>query len=206
MRTLLFFLSVFSFCTMKGQKLVKKAFITPETQFIQIDSQNCYKVSIGTSKKEEVTIAGSMEGEYSKDLLVTIEQKGATVLISTGFQPNFTNPNDKLSAHKVISIELNISLPEYKEVSVYGTNCNVLAEGDYKKLKVKLADGTCSLENVGETVEVNTQKGNIFLSTSNGDIVAKSTYGEVRRETIPKGDNVFVLNTVEGNIYLKKTK
>lgn len=206
MRTLLFFLSVFSFCTMKGQKLVKKAFITPETQFIQVDSQNCYKLSVTTSEQEEVSVAASIEGEYSKDLLVAIEQKGATVLISTGFQPNFTNPNDKLSAHKVISIELNISLPEYKEVSIYGTNCNVLAEGNYKRLNVKLADGTCTLENILETVEVNTQKGNIFLSTFDGDITAKSIYGEVVRETIPKGDNVFVLNTVEGNIYLKKTK
>ena len=206
MSTLLFFLSVFSFCTMKGQKLVKKAFITPETQFIQVDSQNCYKLSVTTSEQEEVSVAASIEGEYSKDLLVAIEQKGATVLISTGFQPNFTNPNDKLSAHKVISIELNISLPEYKEVSIYGTNCNVLAEGNYKRLNVKLADGTCTLENILETVEVNTQKGNIFLSTFDGDITAKSIYGEVVRETIPKGDNVFVLNTVEGNIYLKKTK
>ncbi|MEM7486587.1 MAG: hypothetical protein AAF348_15370 [Bacteroidota bacterium] len=191
---------------MKGQKLVKKAFITPETQFIQVDSQNCYKLSVTTSEQEEVSVAASIEGEYSKDLLVAIEQKGATVLISTGFQPNFTNPNDKLSAHKVISIELNISLPEYKEVSIYGTNCNVLAEGNYKRLNVKLADGTCTLENILETVEVNTQKGNIFLSTFDGDITAKSIYGEVVRETIPKGDNVFVLNTVEGNIYLKKTK
>ena len=206
MSTLLFFLSVFSFCTMKGQKLVKKAFITPETQFIQVDSQNCYKLSVTTSEQEEGSVAASIEGEYSKDLLVAIEQKGATVLISTGFQPNFTNPNDKLSAHKVISIELNISLPEYKEVSIYGTNCNVLAEGNYKRLNVKLADGTCTLENILETVEVNTQKGNIFLSTFDGDITAKSIYGEVVRETIPKGDNVFVLNTVEGNIYLKKTK
>ncbi|WP_097044109.1 hypothetical protein [Flagellimonas pacifica] len=206
MKTLYCFLGFFAFAQLHGQKLVKKALINPETEYIQIDSQHCYDVKLHTSNTKEVRVMASIEGEYSKDLLVNMEESGATMLISAGFQPNFSNPNDKLSAHKVISIALDIILPEYREVLVYGTNSNVLVNGKYKNLEVKLSDGRCVIDNVAETVEVTTQKGDILLMTSNGNIVAKSTYGKVLEENIPNGHNLYKLNTIEGTIRLKKTK
>ncbi|WP_190810850.1 DUF4097 family beta strand repeat-containing protein [Flagellimonas sp. S3867] len=206
MKTLCFFLGFLAFAHLQGQKLVKKALVNAQTHYIQIDSQFCYKVNLDTSATDEVTIEASMEGEYSKDLIIAIEEQGATLLISARFQPNFTNPNDKLSAHKVISIALDVKLPEYKDVYIYGTSSNVSANGKYKKLKVKLSDGRCQLNNVRETVEVTTQKGDITLTVPAGNIVARSTYGKVFKEDIPFGDNQFTLNTIEGKIHLKKTK
>lgn len=206
MRTLFFVLGFFFLLNLHGQKLVKKAFVNSRTESIQIDSQFCYLIDLGTAKTNEVKVEADIEGEYSKDLLITIEDKGTTVLISAGFQPNFINPNDKLSAHKVISIKLNIILPEYKNVFVYGTNSNVLVEGKYKNLKVKLSDGRCILDNVIERVEVTTQKGDILLMTVKGNVIAESAYGKVEKETIPKGQNQYILKTVEGNINLRKTK
>ncbi len=206
MKALWFFLGFFAFVHLQGQKLVKKALINTKTEYIQIDSEFCYQVNLFTSKTQEVVVEASIEGEYAKDLIIAIEEQGATILISARFQPNFTNPNDKLSAHKVISIALDVELPEYKDVFVYGANSNVDVTGKYKKLKVKLSDGRCSLNNVGETIEVITQKGDIVLTTPSGNIMAKSTYGEVLKEDIPLGDNQFTLNTIEGKIHLKKTK
>lgn len=206
MKTFSFLLGFFAIVQLHSQKLVKKALVNPQIQFIQIDSKFCYQVNLITSRTDEVVVEASMEGEYSKDLVITIEEQGMNMQVSARFQPNFTNPNDKLSAHKVISIALDVKLPEYKNVFIYGTNSNVRANGKYKKLKVKLSDGRCHLNNVIENVEVNTQKGDIFLITSSGSVVAKSTYGKVFKEDIPFGDNQFVLNTIEGEIRLKKTK
>ncbi|WP_420603756.1 hypothetical protein [Flagellimonas sp.] len=206
MKALWCFLVFFGFVQLHGQKLVKKALINPETEYIQINSQYCYDVKLHTSNTTEVEVVASIEGEYSKDLLVSIEESSATMLISTGFQPNFSNPNDKLSAHKVVSIALDIILPEHKNVLVYGTNSNVLVEGKYRNLEVKLSDGRCTIDNVTETVAVTTQKGDILLLTSNGNIVAKSTYGKVLQENIPSGHNQYKLNTIEGTIHLRKTK
>ncbi|MGW9684335.1 hypothetical protein [Flagellimonas sp. 2504JD1-5] len=205
MKMLLLTLWFFSFANLQGQKLVKKA-LSNTTEYIQIDAEFCYQVNLLTSKTEEVVVKATMEGEYAKDLVVSIEEEGATMLISTRFQPNFINPNDKLSAHKVISIALEINLPEYKDVFVYGTNSNLSAIGKYKRLKAKLSDGKCTLVNVSETVEVTTQKGDIIVTVPSGNIFAKSTYGEIFEEDIPNGDNQFTLNTIEGEIHLKKTK
>ncbi|UII81829.1 hypothetical protein [Flagellimonas sp. CMM7] len=206
MRTMFFVLGFLFLLNLHGQKLVKKAFVNSRTTSIQINSQYCYQVGLGTAKTNDVSVEAEIEGEYSKDLLITIEEKGTTVLISTGFQPNFINPNDKLSAHKVISIRLNITLPEYKKVFVYGTNSNVLVEGKYKNLQVKLSDGRCILDNAIERIEVTTQKGDILLMTEKGNVIAESVYGKIEKETIPKGQNQYILKTVEGNIDLRKTK
>lgn len=206
MKILLFLPALFFLVHLHGQKLVKKAFIGPRTESIQIDAQYCYKIDLRTAPTTEVQVSASIEGEYAKDLLVSIEEKGTTVMVSAGFQPIFINPNDKLSAHKVVSIALQISVPEYKQVSVFGTNSNVNATGKYENLYITLSDGRCTLENVSETVEVTTQKGDIWLSVPSGDILAESAYGKVDQETIPFGDNQFILKTVEGQIHLKKTK
>ncbi|MEC7265075.1 MAG: hypothetical protein VXW38_15155 [Bacteroidota bacterium] len=199
-------LLLFAMLSLNGQKLVKKAFIDPNIDFIQIDSEYCYHINLSTSETDEVRVSASMEGEYAKDLLISIEETGTTALISAGFQPLFIAPNDKLSAHKVVSIALEITVPQYKSVAVYGTNCDVRVSGKYENLNVTLSDGRCTLENVTETVEVVTQKGDIWLTAPSGDILAESSYGQVEQEIIPFGNDQFVLKTVEGNIHLRKTK
>ena len=206
MRALLFMFVFFMLVHAHGQKLVRKAFIGPRTETIQIDAQYCYRIDLKTASSDVVQVSASMEGEYAKDLVLSIKQSGTTAMISAGFQPLFVNPNDKLSAHKVVSIALEISVPEYKNVNVFGTNTNLYARGTYKDLNVILSDGRCTLEHVSETVSVTTQKGDILLSASSGSIVAESTYGKVEKETIPFGDNQFVLKTIEGDIFLTKTK
>nr|WP_299072136.1 hypothetical protein [uncultured Allomuricauda sp.] len=186
--------------------MVKKAFLSERTKDIEINSEHCYLVDLYTANTNEIHVEAEIEGEYSKDLVITIEENETTVLISAGFQPNFNNPNDKLSAHKIISIKLNITVPNDKRVFVYGTNSNVTMKGNYENLKVKLLDGNCSIDNVGDRVEVTTQKGNILLIADNGNIMVESTYGKVVKEHIPQGQNQYSLKTIEGNINLRKTK
>ncbi|MBW8200776.1 hypothetical protein K1F36_13165 [Muricauda sp. W52] len=206
MRAVVFVMFVFTLVNVHGQKLVRKAFIGPRTQNIQIDARYCYRIDIKTGPTDEVQVSATMDGEYAKDLLVSIKESGTTTMISTDFQPNFVNPNDKLSAHKVISIALEISVPEYKNVDVFGTKTNLYATGKYKDLKITLSDGRCTLRNISESVTVSTQKGDILLSAPSGDIISESTYGSVQKETIPFGDNRFFLKTVEGDILVTKTK
>ncbi|MCR9263793.1 MAG: DUF4097 domain-containing protein [Flavobacteriaceae bacterium] len=206
MRATVFLLGFFFLVQLQGQKLVKKAFVGPRTDYIQIDAANCYTLTLNTAPINEVNVSASIEGEYAKDLLVSIEEEGATVRVSSGFHPNFINPNDKLSAHKVISIALEITVPEYKNVSVFGTHSEVQVEGRYSDLNIKLSDGRCILKNVSEIVQVNTQNGDIWLTALSGNVMAESAYGEVEQNQIPKGNHQYVLKTVEGNIHLRKTK
>lgn len=206
MRVLLVGVALIFLVQVQGQKLVKKAFLGPRIQSIQIDSQYCYQIDLQTARTKEVQVEASIEGEYAKDLMVSIEENGTTVRISVGFHPNFIDPNDKLSAHKVISVALAITVPQYKDVYIFGTNTNLAVEGKYQHLKITLSDGRCKLNNVSQKVEVTTQKGDIWLRAHHGDILAESTYGHVEDNQIPKGENQYTLKTVQGNIHLRKTK
>lgn len=190
--------------TVNAQKVVKKSFVNSDIHFIQVDASNCFEIDMETSDTDQMVIKATIDGEYKSNLLLTANQVGSTMMINAGFQPNFKNPNDKLSAHKVVSIALKILLPEYKNVLVFGTNCNVTASGFYENLKVTLSDGQCNLNRVSETVEINTQSGNIVASYDEAKVTAETKYGKVEKDVIPEGNNRYTLRTVTGDILLKR--
>ncbi len=173
---------------------------------ININLDNCYRLTLETSQSHEMSVEAIIDGEYKKDLLLSVKEEGSSIMISSGFQPNFKNPNDKLSAHKVVSISLKIVLPQHKYVTVFGTSCNVFASGDYQELNVSLNDGNCDLVNTSENVKVHTQSGHILVEALKADINAVSKYGNINKEDIPKGDTKYTLTSVTGNIRIRKTE
>lgn len=189
-----------------AQKVVKKTLINDAVTAINIDVNNCYKLVLETSESHEMSVEAVIDGEYKKDLLLSVKEEGSSIMISSGFQPNFHNPNDKLSAHKVVSISLKVMLPRHKYVTVFGTSCNITAEGDYKGLDVSLSDGSCELFNVSKRVKVHTQSGGIFVHALNADINAVSKYGKITKEYLPEGDAKYTLTSVTGNIRINKTE
>ncbi len=196
------------FCTLPffGQTVVEKTIIESQIDYIEVDATNCFDIRIETRAGNEMQIEAKIDGEYHKDLLLNLSEKGRTLQVSAGFQPGFVNPNDKLSAHKVISIALFIQVPQNKSVTINGTSCNVKAKGDYKSLDVSLNDGQCTLNQISTDAVVRTQSGDIVIKTKSASIQAESKYGEVDENTIPKGDNSYLLKSVTGNIRLIKTE
>ena len=81
-----------------------------------MNAANCFKVEFHTGDGNEINIEAEIEGEYSQDLDLKVNTNGTTVLIEAGFAPSFENPNDKLSAHKVVSILLKITIPYFKKL------------------------------------------------------------------------------------------
>lgn len=206
MKVVLLYIFCFALAVAHGQKLVSKVIANPENQYIFVDTKNCFEVTLKTWSEKKLEVKATIEGEYVKDLVVKIEEKGKDVFVSAGFLPNFINPNDKLSAHKVVSIALDISIPDNTNIQIFGTNTNIMASGNYKDLKVTLSDGHCSLKNILANAEVKTQKGNITLTTESGKILANSQYGKVGTHNIPVGTAKYSLSSVEGNIRLNKTE
>jgi hypothetical protein len=191
---------------LNAQKVVKKSVRNPDTSSILIDANDCFKVEITTTLSKEIVVEALIDGEYKNDLLVKIEEDGPWIEISTGFQPNFIKPNDKLSAHKVISISLKVQVPEKMKVRFFGSNTNVYAKGSYKDLKVTLDDGNCNFQSIKGKAHVVTRSGDIYVYSKGANIETKNAFGNTEAENIPKGDDYFNLVTTTGNIYLKKTE
>ncbi len=189
-----------------AQKVIKKSIVNTDISHIRIDVKNCFGIDLATSDSDVLVIEAQFDGEYEKDLLLNISEKGSTIVVSADLQPNFVKPNDKLSAHKVISVALKVILPKQKDVHVFGSNCNVIATGVYDFLKVSLNDGRCDLINVSEAVEVNTHSGHISAKYSQAAIRAKSKYGKVIGTISKKGNSDYNLSTVTGDIHLKRVE
>ncbi len=189
-----------------GQKTVKKVFLTPHVTAIQIDTRLFFEVNVETSQEKEMVLEASMEGEYQKELGIVITENGNTIFVSAEFQPYFSAPNDKLSAHKVVSISLNVSIPENKEVSIYGNSSHVAVEGKYKDLRVVLNDGKCSIREVGQKVSATTQSGPISLEIASGRVKAMTKYGSISEEHIPNGSEQYQLQSTSGNITITQAK
>jgi len=195
-----------SFGLLNAQKMVKKSVHKPDTSSILIDADNCFKVEITTTLSKEIVVEALIDGEYKNDLVIKIEEVGPSIEISTGFQPNFIKPNDKLSAHKVISISLKVQLPENMNVHLFGSNTNVYAKGSYKDLKVTLDDGTCNFQSINGITHALTRSGDIYVYSKGATIETKNSFGSTEIGNIPKGADYFNLVTTTGNIYLKKTE
>ena len=160
-----------------AQKSIKKSVLDDKISSIRIDGENCYLITLSTHNENDIIVEAQIDGEYSKDLDLIVSENGNTVLVSAGFQANFKHPNDKLSAHKVISISLNIIVPIWKDIVLYGTNTRVIAKGKFKNLNISLADGECRLFDVLENVTVQTQSGDISATLEKATIIANSKYG-----------------------------
>jgi len=191
---------------LSAQKKMYRNILADHISLIQLDVTNCFIVEVHTGKGNEISIEAEMEGEYSQDLDLEVSTNGSTLVVDTGFAPNFKNPNDKLSAHKVISILLRLTVPSYKNLDIYGTNARVVLDGNYNELQVSLADGTCVLNNVVGDADIKTQSGSIKVYSTAANIDAISRYGVVSSNIIPEGNSSFKLQTVTGNIDLFKTE
>lgn len=184
---------------------MKKAILNSKVEAIEIDASNCFEIKLNTSDTEEIMVKAIIEGEYEKNLILNLKEEGSNVSVSAGFAANFKIPNDKLSAHKVVSIALEIIVPEFQNVQINGTSSNVFVSGVYKQLLITLNDGICTLQNVSKKVTAVTQSGDINLKTKKAEIFAISKFGNVQKNDIPSGDSYFALTTTTGNIYLKRT-
>lgn len=189
-----------------AQKKMYKNILADHISLIQVDATNCFVVEVQTSKGNEISIVGEMEGEYSQDLDLEVSTNGSTIMVETGFTPNFENPNDKLSAHKVVSILLKLIVPSYKNLEIYGTNARVVLDGEYNKINVSLSDGTCVLNDIVAQAEIKSQSGSIEVYSTAASIDASSKYGKVSENIIPEGNSLFKLETITGNIDLTKTE
>lgn len=193
-----------SFYGLKSQKVVEKLFPLFETTSFQINAENCYKLRVSTHSLQEVLVKASMEGEYQNDIIITSKHEGATFFLETAFHKLFNNPNDKLSAHKIVSVFLDIVLPKGTSVKLLGGTTSINISGEYDKMEVVNMDENIILDSVKGNISVKSFSGNVFLNAELGNVEANSKFGTVYSKTILKGGSNFVLNTVNGNIYINK--
>ena len=206
MKAALYVLIFIGATILNSQKVIQKTLVASNVSNIHVNTDNCFEVFVETWDSEVINIEAILEGEYNPNLIVNIKKEEPTVTVSAGLHPNFELPNDKLNAHKVISIKLRIKLPNNKLVQLFGTSTDCTITGSFSHLKVSLADGNCTLRSIDSDAEVTTQSGHITIQNSIAAVTALSKYGSVFGGITSSAERHFKLSTVTGNIHLSKTE
>lgn len=183
-----------------AQKVLTKTFPVEIGSLVQLDARNNYRVEVRTENRNNIRVEALMEGEYQGDMLVHMRQEGSTIHIATRSQPAFDFPNDKLSAHKVVAVGLRVLLPEHLAFQLYGLAARVEVYGDYNTLDVSLSSGNCYLDTRVDHAAVKTLSGNIQLWAKEGEVRARSQYGEVSGGGNAELKSKYSINTITGNI------
>lgn len=150
-----------------AQKVTQQTFSIYEINEIRINTDKIFQLNIVNTNDDVIKIETKMEGEYFRDLNIITATKNKQIQITCEFAEGFEIPNDKLSAHKVFSVVMNIAIPKKLKVQLEGDGTQVYIQGAYKRFLAVLISGNFTLSDFISEAEIQTKKGNIRYNYKN---------------------------------------
>ena len=165
-----------------------------------------FKISVEAKPTDKIKIHSRAEGENSESIVLVTEVKNNNLYIAAKLQPVFKEANDKLSAHKVISIEVILEIPEKMNILLNSNNTSIIVKGLYKMVTVSSNNGNCFFNVFSGKAKIYTREGNIAMQTNHADITATSKNGYVKKEKIDSGTNQIIIKTINGNVTVTRSQ
>ena len=189
-----------------AQKQTTEVFQAGEISAIEIAGDEIYKVTVHTAPVETISIKTNADGEYFNDISLDSRTKGNTLFLDSRFREILQSGYDKLSAHKVFAMEIDLEIPEDMSIKINSNVASVFMDGAYKDVLIQSKTGSSFLRNFRGNAVVNTYDGNIEVTTSNAKITAESRHGSVDLPENYGGSNKIILVSINGNIKVQETK
>ena len=182
-------LIIFTFTAVNAQKMVQKEWASQQVDTIFIQSNALYSIRIKSEETENIQLETNVEGEVYEAVVVNALLEGRTLQIKTGYSPYFSPKNDKLAAHKVLSIEMQLIIPKDIAVVIFSKTASVLMSGEISYFETALESGNCSFEDF---------RGDARLFSDSGDI-------NVEAQTMVGGRAVSEKGRVQNELPLSGT-
>lgn len=206
MKHLFFIILIFISLKLEAQKTVEKLMDAEAISTIIVNGDRMFKINVKTVNASSISIKTKIEGENSEQLVVSSIIKNDSLIINSAYQPMFIGQNDKLSAHKVMSVELELSIPENLYVYVKSKNASAIISGNYSNIIVELSQGNCKMNDFFGNATINTINGKIDLQSNYATVSAYSKTGVIEKKVLLSGNNQISLHTINGDISITKTK
>lgn len=206
MKILLFPFLLFFSLNLFGQKRTQEVIEAGSIKYVRLNADEIYKITIRTAPVDFIKITTKAHGEYFNEIALDSRVEQHTLVLNSRFRDELQNGFDKLSAHKVFAIEVELEIPEGMNLEVVSNLASVYVEGTFDAVLIELKTGSCFLQPFQGDAVVNTFSGNIFLSTANAIVKAESRHGTVDRPEHLSGKNEVLLTSINGNIKVQETK
>lgn len=206
MRSLLL-LIVLLFCLgARAQKRTLEVLDAADIKSLIISSDEIFKIHLTTIPGNEIRIHTMTDGEYYNDISLDSEVQGEVLLLSSRYREILQSGFDKLSAHKVLSMEIEVEIPQNMRVEILSNVASLFGSGTYDRLFVQLKSGSCYLKDFEGDAVINTYEGNVDIETVNARVQASSRHGAVEVGEPGYGANKVTVTSINGNIRVNKTK
>lgn len=190
-----------------AQKTIEKQWDGDLFTSVFIEEHTADQIKIIAKPVQTITARVLISGENSENYVITVNKDAQVLRLGTDYRPFTTKFNDKLSAHKVLSVVLEIEIPENKTIQIKANEASVYGSGFYKDIKIDLEKGSCFLNRFKGNGYIKTKGGDISIETQKG-VSGKgiSLKGEVYNK-LYRGNKYFVeAHTITGDVHLSETK
>ena len=204
---ILILLAIFITTEATSQKVLQKEFNASGFENLVLQADNVFTVTISAEKTDKISVKTHVEGEYYESVVVNTSEENKNLTLTTGYSPFFERENDKLGAHKVIAIDMLITVPETLQVEVRSKIASVLAEGTFDNIFVALENGTCHLINFTGNATLYTKEGSILVY-ANPSVTAQATSkkGKIINQLSESGTYKITAESITGSITLLQNK
>lgn len=171
---------------------------------LYIETDEVFRINLKTVKGDRFLITTHSEGEYYNDIALNTKVDEETLYLSTEFQEILQSGYDKLSAHKVFSLEITLEVPENLQVIISSNIAAVEAKGVYESLQIELKTGYCNLNDFQGNAVINTYDGAVSVKTSGATVMATSRNGKVILPANFSGNHSIKVTSINGDIRVEK--
>ncbi|MBT0606976.1 DUF4097 family beta strand repeat-containing protein [Aequorivita echinoideorum] len=176
----LYIICLFSLQYTSAQKIFQKEISSEGINTVIINDDFISEIKVLSTKLKNIIIEARVSGENEENVVIQEIFEGSKLFISAAFMPFFEAEDDKLAAHKILSVSLQIHIPENFTIKINSKKASVFTVGNFEIIEMGLEEGNCVLQNF---------KGNAKLQTKSGDITVYAKEG-VSAEAISKNGSV----------------
>lgn len=190
-----------------AQKRLSQTYDATAIKELYIHSNEIFKIKITTGEVREITVATIIDGETFASTMLNTSTNDGVLKITTGKTPDYIPFNDKLAAHKVMAIELEIIIPIGLDVSIYSTLASVDTYGKLGQVRIDLGRGHFKGEEFRfrESGKINTISGSIYISSNLVNVTAQSRNGKVDIPPTQAEGPLLAIKSIHGDVTVVKS-
>jgi hypothetical protein len=190
-----------------GQKRMEKIVSNQDISTLVIEGANFSEIHIAAKDVPTIHLIATIAGETFENVLLTTKQETSVFKIGLGYTPFFIPDNDKLAAHKVMSIRLDMVVPEGMDLQVLSTSAHVSFEGAFGIVIAQGGDGNYTLLDFEGSGTIITKKGDIKGSVSANVLVVNQLKNQNQHAIINTiQQHLIRVGSKGGNVSISQTK
>lgn len=187
-------------CLVHGQKNNTLQWEASTYQRLELIFPWAGSIHIRSTQNQTITAVYQSEGEYQEHLFLSSLSEDNTLILSETTHPLGVGFNDKLSAHKVMSSTVSLSLPQNILVDIQAKNAAMEVSGTFTAAAIFLEEGTLLLHCPSLVGKITTRSANVEWYGLQHDFVAKSKYGKVIGPSLSNDSPPVSIESTWGNI------